>query len=143
MVDKRFPKIGFEMFKIKFIIGFQMFKVDFQLCVHAQPRPTMAAPPQDIYFGQNSIITHCHSCQRYDVNQETCSKHPDLKLNFCTHLTSYREVRTVVEGRAGAGAWISAALLCLIGFCHHPCHHNSHRQNYYLFEHYRFLCLWA
>merc|ERR1712004_549525 len=70
--------------------------------------PTMAAPPQDIYFGQNSIKTQCHNCQR--------------------------EVQTVVEGRAGAGAWISAACLCLIGgwlcfwvpFCTDDCKNFSH-----------------
>ena len=34
-------------------------------------------------------------------------------------LVNFREVQTVVEGRAGAGAWISAACLCLIGFQQH------------------------
>ena len=101
----------------------KMFTFDFQLCVDVHSYPTMAALPQDIYFGQNSIITQCHNCQRYDTYEPKRLvqnvQFSDLKLNF----SFYREVQTVVEGRSGAGAWISAALLCLIGFEQRPsCH---------------------
>ena len=49
-------------------------------------------------------------------------------------LVNFREVQTVVEGRAGAGAWISAACLCLIGFQQHTLKNINVLQNTFFFS---------